>query len=134
MSAFIHGKNTVFKLSATDISLYCNTSEVTEEYDEHDVTGYGASGHAVQGGLQTGKITVGGTYFSGSTGPRGVIKPLLGTNVVCLRQPEGVGSGLPQDSATVHVKNYVETNPVAGMITWTAELTVSGVINSAAQS
>lgn len=134
MSAYIHGKNTVFKVSATDISAYCNTSEVTKEYDEHDVTGYGASGHAVQGGLQASKITVGGNYFSGTGGPRAVIEPLLGTNVTVLRQPEGVGSGLPQDSATCHVKNYVETNPVAGMITWTAELTVSGVINSAAQS
>lgn len=134
MTAFIHGRLTVFKLNAVDLSTYTNTSELSEEYDEHDVTGYGASGHAVQGGLQTGKATFGGTYHNAMTGPRKTIQPLLGTNVVCIRQPEGTGSGLPQDSATVHVKNYVETSPVADMVKWTCELTVSGIWDHTAQS
>ena len=63
-----------------------------------------------------------------------MIRPLLGTNVAWIRQPEGTGSALPQDSATVHVKSYVETAPVADMIAWSAELTVSGVIDDTAQS
>jgi hypothetical protein len=133
MTAFIHGRVTVLKLSATDLSIYTNTSEVTEVYDEHDVTGYGAVGHAVQGGLQTGKVTFGGTYHSASTGPRKVIQPLLGTNVVFVRQPEGVGTTLPQDSATIHVKSYVETSPVADMVKWACEGTVSGIIDHTAQ-
>lgn len=131
--AFIHGKLTVFKLNGVDISTYCKTSEVTNEADEHDVTGYGASGHAFQGGLIAAKVTVGGTYATGATGPRGVVVPLIGTNVAFIRQPEGAGTTKPQDTATVHVKSYVETNPVADMVQWSAELTVSGVINSAAQ-
>src|SRR5262245_18804562 len=131
--AFIHGKGTVVKLNGVDLSAFTNTSEVTTEYDEHDVTGYGANGHAVQGGLQTAKVTMGGTYDSGATGPRKTIVALLGTNVPFIRQPEGAGSGKPQDSATVMVKNYVETNAVADMIKWTAELTVSGTINTTAQ-
>lgn len=134
MTAFIHGKNTVLKLNAVDLSIYCNTSEVTLDGDEHDVTGYGAAGHAVQGGLEASKVTFGGTYHSATTGPRGTIEPLRGTNVPFIRQPEGTGSGLPQDSATIHVKTYVETAPVAGMITWSCDGTVSGVVNHAAQS
>lgn len=131
--AFIHGKSTVFKLNAIDLSAFCKTSEVSNEADAHDVTGYGASGHGYQGGLIDAKVTVSGTYDSGVTGPRKVIVPLLGTNVTFIRQPEGTGSGKPQDTGTVLVKSYVETNPVADMIAWAAELTVSGVINSAAQ-
>lgn len=131
--ALIHGKNTIFKIATVDISAYCNTSEVTNGADEHDVTGYGASGHGYQGGLINAKVTVGGTYASGTTGPRGVINPLVGTNTTFVRQSEGVGTGKPQDTGTVHVKSYVETNPVADMIKWAAELTVSGVINSAVQ-
>jgi hypothetical protein len=131
--AFIHGKGTVFKLNGVDLSAYCKTSEVTNEADEHDVTGYGAQGHAVQGGLIAAKVSVSGTYGTGATGPRGVIVPLIGTTVAFIRQPEGTGAGKPQDTATVHVKSYVETNPVADMIAWSAELTVSGVINSAPQ-
>lgn len=131
--AFVHGKNTIFKLNGVDISADCNTSEITMGADEHDVTGYGATGHAVQGGLRADKVTVGGTYDSATTGPRKVIKPLIGTNVAFIRQTEGVGSGKPQDTGTVHVKTYVETNPVADYVKWTAELTVSGVINSTDQ-
>lgn len=123
----------MFKLNGVDLSTFCKTSEITTAADEHDVTGYGASGHAVQGGLLADKVTVGGTYDSGVTGPRKVILPLVGTNVVFIRQPEGTGSGKPQDTGTVHVKSYVETNPVADMIQWSAELTVSGVINTTAQ-
>ena len=66
MSAFIHGKGTVFKLDSTDISAYCKTSEVTDGADEHDVTGYGADGHGYQGGLRAAKVTVSGTYYSGT--------------------------------------------------------------------
>jgi hypothetical protein len=128
--AFVHGKNTVVKLNGVDLSQYTNTSEVNPDADEHDVTGYGAAGHAYQGGLLNGKITMGGTYASGGTGPRSVIMPLVGTNVAFIRQPEGAGAGKPQDAATVHVKSYVETNPVADMIKWSCELTVSGVITS----
>lgn len=134
MTAFIHGKNTVLKLNAVDLSTYTNTSEFTEAYDEHDVTGYGASGHAVQGGLQTGKLTFGGTYHNATAGPRKTIQPLLGTNVVAVRMPEGTGTTLPQDSATVHVKTYVETSPVADMVKWTCECTVSGVIDHTPQA
>jgi len=131
--AFIHGKGTVFKLNGVDISAFCKTSEVTNGADEHDVTGYGAQGHGYQGGLINAKVTVSGTYDSGVTGPRKVIVPLISTNVPFIRQPEGAGTGKPQDTGTVHVKSYVETNPVADMIAWAAELTVSGVINSAPQ-
>ena len=131
--AFVHGKGTVFKLNGVDLSPFCKTSEVTVAADEHDVTGYGAAGHAYQGGLENDKVTVSGTYDSGVTGPRKVIRPLIGTVVPFLRQSEGVGSGKPQDTGNVHVKTYVETNPVADMIQWSAELTVSGTVNSAAQ-
>lgn len=131
--AFIHGRNTVFKLNGVDLSPYCKTSELQNGADEHDVTGYGAAGHAVQGGLIAAKATVSGTYANGATGPRGVIMGLVGQNVPVIRQPEGAGTGKPQDAATVHVKNYVETNPVADMIAWAAELTVSGVVTSTTQ-
>lgn len=131
--AFIHGAKTVCKLNALDLSPYVKSSEISIEADEHDVTGGGAVGHGVQGGLLVSKVTLSGTYFSGTTGPRGIIKPLIGTNTPFIRQPEGTGTTLPQDSATVLVKSYVETSPVADMIAWSSELIVSGVVNAAPQ-
>jgi hypothetical protein len=131
--AFKHGKDTVFKIGANDLSPFCKTSEITFGGDVHDITAYGAGGHGYQGGLEDDKVTVSGTYDSGVNGPRKIIRPLLLTTTTFTRQPEGTGSGKPQDTGTVVVKSYVETNPVADMITWSCELTVSGVINSAVQ-
>lgn len=132
--AFVHGKGTIIKVNATDLSAYCKTSEIKDGADKHDITGYGAGGHGYGGGLRDATISLSGTYFSGTTGPRGVLRPLIGQNAVTfIRQSEGTGTGKPQDSATVFVESYVETNPVADYIQWSAELSVCGVINDAAQ-
>jgi len=131
--AFSHGRLTVFKVGAADISPYCKTSEWTSGGDVHDVTGYGAAGHGYQGGLHDDKVTVSGTYDTTVAGPRKIIEPLVMATTTVTRQPEGAGSGKPQDLATVVVKSYVETNPVADMVQWAAEFTISGVTNSAAQ-
>lgn len=132
--AFVHGKNTVIKLGASDISVFCNTSTFTRNADSHDVTTYGKNDHVFAGGLGNGTATIGGIYDNGATGPRDVIEPLIGTEVVLTRQPEGAGSGLPQDVVDVIVVSYVETSPVADMVTWSAELQLSDAVNSANQS
>lgn len=132
--AFVHGKSTVVTLDSQDLSAFTNTSEITREADSHDVTAYGAEAHDFQGGLKNGTASMGGLYDNtATTGPRAVIEPLVGSKVVFTRQPEGVGPGLPQDSATVLVLNYVETNPVADMVTWTCELQLSSVVDTTAQ-
>jgi hypothetical protein len=67
------------------------------------------------------------------TGPKAVIEPLLGTTVPLIRQTEGTGVGKPQDSVTVLVTSYVETNPVADMVTWSCEMQMSGVVDTSPQ-
>jgi hypothetical protein len=131
--AFVHGKKTVIKLNAVDISAFCNTSTFTRSADSHDVTTFGQDNHVYLGGLGDGTSSIGGIYDNGATGPRDVIEPLIGTVVTLVRQPEGAGSGLPQDSVQVLVQNFVETSPVADMVTWTAELQLSGAVDSTNQ-
>lgn len=132
--AFQHGKSTFVSLDGSDLSLFTNTSEITREADSHDTTVYGAEAHDYEGGLKNGTASLSGIYDNtASTGPRAVIDPLVGTKVVLIRQPEGAGPGLPQDSVTVLVLNYVETNPVADMITWSVELQLCDVIDTTAQ-
>lgn len=129
-----HGKDTFISINGADISQFCTDSELTRGADEHDLTGYGKQAHVVRGGLGNGKASVKGWYDNtAGSGPRAVLRPLVGTNVTMIRRPEGTGSGKPQDSATVHVKEYVETNPVADYIAWSVGLTVSDVITSTTQ-
>jgi hypothetical protein len=129
-----HGKDTVVKLNSVDLSAFCNSSEFTRSADSHDTTTYGADDHAYDGGLGDAKVTIGGLYDDGATGPRATIEPLIGTKVTFIRQPEGTGPGLAQDSCTVLVTSYVETSPVADMVTWSAELQVSGAVDSTDQA
>ena len=135
--AFIHGKDTFVSVDGDDLSAFTNTSEFTQTADSHDVTTYGKDGHVYQGGLTDGTFTMGGTYDStASTGPRAVLNAILqaATAVTVIRQPEGTGSSLPQDSFSGLLTSYVETSPVADMVAWTAEFQISGDVNSAAQS
>ena len=131
---FVHGKSTYISLNAIDISAFCNTSTFTRSADSHDVTTFGSNAHKFQGGLLDGTSEIGGIYDNTTSGPRDVIEPLIGTNVTYVRRVEGTGSGLPQDSVEVLVTDYVETSPVADMVTWTATLQLSGDVTSTNQA
>jgi hypothetical protein len=133
--AFVHGKETVVKVDANDLSAYVNTSEFTRGADEHDVTTYGKDDGVYQGGIRRHQFVMSGVYDStAGTGPRGVLGGAEGTSMAIIRQPEGTGSGLPQDSFNGLLTSYVETNPVADMIAWSATFRVSGPVTDTAQS
>lgn len=131
--AFVHGKNTFFSLNGSDLSTFTNTSTFTRKADKHDVTTYGKNDHVYSGGLGDGGMSAGGVYDNGATGPRDIIEPLIGTVVTMIRRPEGTGSGLPQDSVSVLVEEYVETSPVADMVTWSVTLQPSDAVTSTNQ-
>jgi hypothetical protein len=132
--AFIHGKNTFISLGGDDLSAFTDASELGRTADSHDVTTYGKNSHVFQGGLKNGTASMSGTYDNGSGGPRATIEPLVGTVVELIRQPEGTGSGLPQDKVDVLVTGYTETAPVADMVKWSCELQLSDDIDTTAQS
>jgi hypothetical protein len=87
------------------------------------------------GGLTSGTVTISGKYDStASTGPRASILPNRGAVVELIHRPEGTGASLPQDTVDVLVKSYVQTHPVADYVMWSVELTMSGDVDSTAQS
>ena len=131
---FVHGKSTFISLNAADLSQYTTTSELSRSADSHDVTTYGKTAHVYGGGLTDAKATMQGMYdTTAGTGPRAVIRPLLGQNATLIRRVEGTGSGKPQDLVNVLVTSYVETNPVADMVTWSCEMQCSDAIDSTPQ-
>lgn len=133
--AHVHGKNTVVKVGADDLSTYTNTSALTQTSDTHDVTTYGNDDHRYDGGLGDNKFTMAGVYDStAATGPRAVLKPLIGQKAAIIRQPEGTGTGKPQDSFSAILNSYVETSPTADMVAWTTEWTIDGAVDDTAQA
>lgn len=132
--SFQHGKSTVILVSGNNLSAFTNTSSFTRGADEHDVTTYGKDDHVVAGGLGAGSFTMGGTYDNAASGsPRAVLEPLIGSVVALVRRPEGTGSGKPQQAFNGLLKSYVETNPVADMVTWSAEFTKSDAVTRTTQ-
>lgn len=132
--AFVHGKNAVVKVGTNDVSAFTNSVDFEQSADTHDTTTFGQTGHTYAGGLTDGKVSLKGLYDStASTGPRDAIQAILGTNVAFNYQPEGTGTGKPDTTGNVVVNSYKESAPVADMVTWEAELTISGAVTTSDQ-
>jgi hypothetical protein len=133
---FIHGKDTFVSVGGDNLSTYTTTSEFNQSNDSHDVTTYGSDGHKFKGGLTNGTFTMSGVYDdTADDSPRPVLQALIGATdpVTVIRQPEGTGSSLPQDSFDGLLTSYRESSPVADMVTWTAEFQISGDVDNDAQ-
>lgn len=133
--SFVHGKNTFVSVDGNDLSAFTDTSTFTEGADVHDLTTYGKNAHVSEGGLGTGSFQMSGSYDNtAGTGPRAVLKPRKGTTCTVVRRPEGTGTGKPQDTFDGVLSSYVETNPVADFVKWSAEFTISDEIDDTAQA
>lgn len=133
---FVHGKDTVVTVDGDNLSRATNQSDFNPTGDSHDVTVYGDDGHVFAPGLTNGTFTMAGTYENNtSTGPKAVLQPLLGANpVTVIRQVEGAGAGKPQDSFSGLLTSYTESNPVAGMVAWSANFQISGNVTTTTQT
>lgn len=134
--AFRHGKDTVVKLNAIDLSAFSNQTQFGDETEANETTTYGRARKTYMGGLGDGKITLQGVYDDGASGPRAIIKPLkaAGTAVTFLFQPEGTGSGKAQSSVSVIITAFNETAPVADVIGWTCEMQMTGPLDETDQA
>jgi len=132
--AFVHGKSAVFKISSTDLSTFVNSVEVKRSGDSHDITAYGATGHAYQGGLTDGTVSIKGTYDDGdASNPRITFQGALGTTLTWTYQAAGTTTGRPQLTGSGVLTSYEESAPVADMVTWAAELQITGAVTTTDQ-
>lgn len=128
-----HSKYTVIIVNGNDISQFCTDSTCEQSSGTEDLTTYGKNAIVKGGTLLDGAFSCSGKYDDSGTGPRAVLKPLVGTTVNVKYRPEGTGSGKPQDSFSVVIGKYTETAPVAGYRTWALETEPSDAWDSTAQ-
>lgn len=134
--AKLHGKRTVVKVDGSDISQYTDSSEIPRTKDSHDTTTYGNNSHRKSGGLLDGTFTCSGTYDTTAvTGPSAVLRPALESEdpVEIIHQPEGAGTGKPQDKFNAVCTKFTTTHPVADMVKWTAEFEIDGDVDDTPQ-
>lgn len=129
-----HSKLTVIMIDSNDVSTFCTDSTCEQSAGTEDNTTYGKDAVVKDPTLLTGAFSCGGKYDDGATGPRAVLKPLVGTKVNVKYRPEGTGSGLPQDSFDAVITKYTETAPVAGYRTWALDTEPSDAWDSTDQS
>lgn len=133
--AMVHGKSGSVLIGTKDVSPFANKIDFEQTADDHDTTTFGATGHTYAGGLTDGSVKLSGLYDNTAlTGPRAAIQAVLGTTVAFKYRPEGIGTGKPESSCQVLVKSYKESAPVDDMVTWEAELTISGAVTVGAQA
>lgn len=129
-----HSKLTVILIGGNDVSTHCTDSECGQSSGTEDTTVYGKNAVVKDPTLLDGKFSCSGKYDDSGTGPRAVLKPLVGTKVVVQYRPEGTGSGLPQDEFDAVITDYTETAPVAGYRLWKLETEPSDEWDSTDQS
>jgi predicted secreted protein len=136
--ATYHGKDTYFAVedSAAStlraIGVNLTSSSLNWSNDQHDTTTYGQTGHTFVAGLTNATIDLAGFWDdTASTGSATVLDSLVGllsTTVAWEWGPEGNGSGDVKYSGEAILVNVNHSAPVADLVTFTAQLQVSGAV------
>lgn len=137
--AFQHGKSTDFRLdngagTLTDISAYVDSVDFALPIDMHETTTFGDSAKEYLPGLKDSTISIGGKWDSTLDTQLGVIYAngggLTTTNLSISFQfgPAGSTSGNVKYTGECFLTNYQVSDPVGDLVTWSAELQVSGAI------
>lgn len=134
----LHGHKSYFALEDSagttlrNISPYVTSVTFEQDNDTSDTTTFGAEGHTFIVGLTNGKITIVGLWDkSALVGSDTVFQSLIGyeTNTMTFNYgPEGSTAGQKLKSGECVLESYVESDPVADLVTFTAVLQISGSV------
>lgn len=135
----IHGSKTVLSVQAPGVTgtiTGITSSAITRGNDSHDVTAYGSLGHEYVYGLENNTFTMQGWYDSTtSTGNIAMLNTINDAKYTALitRRPLGTGVGLPQEKFNAQITSFVQTNPVADIVTYQVDWQISGLIVNSTQ-
>ena len=129
--AFVHGKDTVFKLdnsagTLTDLSIYVTSSGLPREVDTHEVTAYGKSAKVYIAGLSDATIPLEGKWDATlDAHMNGIVG---GVSRSWEWGPEGSATGKVKYSGECFLTSYESEAPVDGEVTWSADMQVTDTI------
>lgn len=140
--ATIHGKDAAFLLEDSAASTLRNISDqltsisFSRANDTHDTTTFGKEGHTFIAGLTNGTITIEGFWDkTATTGSATVLDSLMGLDNVTVGWeygPEGnVAPGVKYSGECI-LASLDFSEPVADLVTFTAQLQISGDVTKGA--
>ncbi len=132
MPTFRHGKNSVFKVdnsagTLTDISNVLNNVSMPREIETVETTSFGSSYRTYVVGFQNATISVEGTWDATVDAH---LAGILGQDATVSFEygPEGSSAGYIKYTGEAYVTSYETSGAVGEVVTFSAELQVSGAI------
>ena len=136
--AFVHGVVEVFKLDDSagtlrDLSTYLTNIDHPREQSSPESTTFQVAGRARTFivGLNGATISISGLYDStATTGPDVVLSGNIGKLTTSTYEygPEGSTTGLVKYTGECILNNYSISGPVDGIVTFAADLQITGVV------
>lgn len=129
--AFVHGKNTVFKIdnsggSLQDISAYLDSVDFPQTSDTAEVTTFGDSSKEYIVGLKDSTISISGSWDSASDA---ILAGILGGAAGTFEYgPAGSTPGLVKFTGEAICTGYTVNGTVGDKVTFSAEFQVTGAI------
>ena len=130
--SFSHGKDTRVLLNEFNMSTFFNSADVTRDIDVPETTVYGENDRTYINGLRGGTISYAG-FWDGTTvtGVDVVLEATLGVSTarIITHAPLGFAIGNVVYMFTTHSTSYGVSHPVDGVVSLTADLQSTGVID-----
>ena len=130
--AFVHGKNSVFKLdnasgSLTDISAFVNNVDFPETADVAESSVLGASNKTYLVGLRDASISISGLFDATVDA---ILGDVVGQTATLSYEysPEGTASGKVKYTGEAILTNYALSSPVGDVVAYSADLQCSGAV------
>ena len=130
--AFVHGKDSVFKLdnsggTLTDISSYVNSVDFPETADVAETSTLGSSAKSYIVGLKDATLSIAGLWDSTVDGILGAVVGQSAT-LSFEYSPEGTGSGAIKYTGECILTSYSQSSPVGDVVSYSADFQVSGAV------
>lgn len=133
--AFVHGKDSVFKLdnsggALTDISTYVNSVDFPETVDVAETTTLGDGSKSYIVGLKDATLSISGLWDSTLDGILGAVVGQSAT-LSFEYSPEGTTGGNVKYTGECILTSYSQSSPVGDVVGFSADMQVSGDVTRA---
>lgn len=136
---FVHGKNSYFQLDSSagalvTLSTYMNSTDFEEKLDTPETTTYGKSAKTFIAGLTDGSCSIGGLWDPTLDAHMTALMAALAAGTLASATfvfgPQGSTAGQRKYTGECFVTNFKLSDPVGGVITWSATLQASDAITA----
>lgn len=128
-----HGRAAQVYVGSNELSAFCDQLDLSIDVDTGETTTFGSGWKNYLAGLVGSTLSLSGKYDgTSSTGPAAIILACItgGTAWSWKHFPGGSATGQRQNSFSGLVTNYSESSPVADIVTFSAEVMVTGTVTS----